>query len=447
METKCRSFGIERVKKRLNMHGLAVDSRGKGGGLALLWDKEVFVDLVSFSRYHMDARVQLREGEDYWRFTVSTVNPTLVNELYLGISSDVLVGFLIFLGYASETIMLFCLTQKRKGLSRLLNGNSALFAKLLATVVCMMEHPFTVRKRLDRACVNLSWTTRWPATVTQHLDRIYSDHAPIITVREKQCEKWAEVGGRPKRFEALWIKSKDCETVISNLWNNSPGDFDLTNDFASRLENCKLGLLNWSRSEFGHISKRIEFLEHEIASIQSSAITRTSRERLSSLKAELESLLSAEEIKWKQRGKAAWLSEGDRNTAFFHAKASHRRKINHIDRIRDETGCWCDEPASIQGVIQRYFHTIFTSARPTREELNEVIETVPTRVTSEMNRKLLEDYSAEEVKAALIQMFPFKSPGPDGMPQFFFNAFGTLLEMLPLLLSSNYLMISHSILL
>ncbi|KAK4389823.1 putative ribonuclease H protein [Sesamum angolense] len=118
-----------------------------------------------------------------------------------------------------------------------------------------------------------------------------------------------------------------------------------------------------------------------------------------------------------------WLSEGDRNTAFFHAKASHRQKINHIDRIRDETGCWCDKPASIQGVIQRYFHTIFTSARPTREELNEVIETVPTRVTSEMNRKLLEDYSAEEVKAALIQMFPFKSPGPDGMPPVFFQRF------------------------
>ncbi|KAL0358467.1 UNVERIFIED_CONTAM: putative mitochondrial protein [Sesamum angustifolium] len=95
-------------------------------------------------------------------------------------------------------------------------------------------------------------------------------------------------------------------------------------------------------------------------------------------------------------GKAAWLSEGDRNTAFFMRKPHIGEKINHIDRIRDETGCWCDKPASIQGVIQRYFHTIFTSARPTREELNEVIETVPTRVTSEMNRKLLEDYSAEE---------------------------------------------------
>ncbi|KAL0423118.1 UNVERIFIED_CONTAM: putative mitochondrial protein [Sesamum radiatum] len=313
METKCHSFGIERVKKHLNMHGLAVDSIGKGGGLALLWDKEVFVDLVSFSRYHMDARVQLREGEDYWRFTGIYGEPDSSKRTVSWISSDVLVGFLIFLGYALETIMLFCLTQKRKGLSRLLNGNSALFVKLLATVVL--------------------------------------------------------------------------------------GDFDHTNDFATRLENCKLGLLKWSKSEFGHISKRIEFLEHEITSIQSSAIKRTSRERLSSLKAELESLLSAEEIKWKQRGKATWLSEGDRNTAFFHAKASHWRKINHINRIRDETGCWCDEPASIQGVIQRYFHTIFTFARPTREELNEVIETIPTRVTSEMNRKLLEDYSAKETIA------------------------------------------------
>ncbi|KAL0358468.1 UNVERIFIED_CONTAM: hypothetical protein Sangu_0696200 [Sesamum angustifolium] len=204
METKCRSFGIERVKKFLNMHGLAVDSIGKGGGLALLWDKEVFVDLVSFSRYHMDARVQLREGEDYWRFTGFYGEPDSSKR---AVSWDLLKCL-----SRLSNLPWICVGDYNAILSDIEKEGSVptpqwqlrSFREALSNSglhdVNFLGSPFTwqilpcVRKRLDRACVNLSWTTKWPATVTQHLDRIYSDHAPIITVREKQCEKWAEVG-------------------------------------------------------------------------------------------------------------------------------------------------------------------------------------------------------------------------------------------------------------
>ncbi|KAL0449241.1 UNVERIFIED_CONTAM: hypothetical protein Slati_1480500 [Sesamum latifolium] len=50
------------------MYDVNVDSKGKSG-LALLWSKEVFVDLMSFSSNHIDACVQLYDTEDYWRLT------------------------------------------------------------------------------------------------------------------------------------------------------------------------------------------------------------------------------------------------------------------------------------------------------------------------------------------------------------------------------------------
>ena len=45
------------------------------------------------------------------------------------------------------------------------------------------------------------------------------------------------------------------------------------------------------------------------------------------------------------------------------------------------------------------------------------------RFTTEMNNFLLQSYTAEEVRQALFQMHPSKSPVPDGMSPFFFQKF------------------------
>ena len=44
-------------------------------------------------------------------------------------------------------------------------------------------------------------------------------------------------------------------------------------------------------------------------------------------------------------------------------------------------------------------------------------------VTPDMNHTLLQPYTAEEVKWALFQMHPSKSPGSDGMSPFFFQKY------------------------
>ena len=49
---------------------VAVESTGRGGGLALLWLNEVKVDVQSFSRHHIDAIIgDGNEERGKWRFT------------------------------------------------------------------------------------------------------------------------------------------------------------------------------------------------------------------------------------------------------------------------------------------------------------------------------------------------------------------------------------------
>ena len=50
-----------------------------------------------------------------------------------------------------------------------------------------------------------------------------------------------------------------------------------------------------------------------------------------------------------------------------------------------------------------------------------VLETVPTKVSAEMNEMLVAPYTADEVKSALFQMFPTNSTGPDGFPAHFYQ--------------------------
>jgi hypothetical protein len=79
------------------------------------------------------------------------------------------------------------------------------------------------------------------------------------------------------------------------------------------------------------------------------------------LQGEIEYILEQEDVKWKQRGKQNWFREGDRNTQFFHAWASHRRKINTIKKIKDEEGVVWKKSEEISNAFISFYQNLFTT--------------------------------------------------------------------------------------
>lgn len=71
-----------------------------------------------------------------------------------------------------------------------------------------------------------------------------------------------------------------------------------------------------------------------------------------------------EEIFWKQRSRADWLKEEDKNTKFFHSKASARRKKNRICGLKDEKGIWGEEVENVEQLICEHFTKMFTTTNP-----------------------------------------------------------------------------------
>ena len=142
---------------------------------------------------------------------------------------------------------------------------------------------------------------------------------------------------------------------------------------------------------------------------------------IKTLKKVINETLTREEIMWKQRSGALWLESGDRNTKFFHATASQRRRRNKISGLLNDQRVWVEDQQGIDSIILDYFSAIFKTDNPL--SFDKSLSAISTRVSEEMNRDLLAVFKVEEVRVTLQQMHPTKAPSPDGMSPIFFQKY------------------------
>ena len=120
---------------------------------------------------------------------------------------------------------------------------------------------------------------------------------------------------------------------------------------------------------------------------------------INKIRKEINDLLDCEEIMWHQRSKVQWMGLGDRNTRYFHTKASERKKKNTISKILDERGMWKESALEIAEVAVSYFEKLYRTSNP--DKIAEVVEAIDPKVSAEMNQSLIKQFTRDEVEAAL----------------------------------------------
>ena len=78
-------------------------------------------------------------------------------------------------------------------------------------------------------------------------------------------------------------------------------------------------------------------------------------QRIRTLKAEINTILHQDELFWQQRSRSIWLPTSDKNSKFFHQRASQRRRKNHISGIQDADGSWSTSEDQITQVAKKIF--------------------------------------------------------------------------------------------
>ena len=75
-ETKMKKYQMENVKFKIGlMNGLIVPSVRRSGGLAMLWSRDIKLEVQSYSRNFVDAVVTYSESGFKWRITEFYGNP------------------------------------------------------------------------------------------------------------------------------------------------------------------------------------------------------------------------------------------------------------------------------------------------------------------------------------------------------------------------------------
>ncbi|KAL0453409.1 UNVERIFIED_CONTAM: hypothetical protein Slati_1319000 [Sesamum latifolium] len=193
-ETKCKKDRIESIKCRFDLFGFCVEPQGRSGGLVLLWDKSVSVQLQNFGPHHIDVSIQSEIESEIWRFTgfdgfANTSQRKHSWDLLTHLKRMSQWAWLI----AGDYNKILSHEEKKGGRQRLL-WQIKRFREALASnelydlgfegtpFSWCNQHPEpdTIYERLDRACADPVWRGRFPNATVSHIPVTSSDHAALL---------------------------------------------------------------------------------------------------------------------------------------------------------------------------------------------------------------------------------------------------------------------------
>lgn len=171
----------------------------------------------------------------------------------------------------------------------------------------------------------------------------------------------------------------------------------------------------------GDLEKTAKKLRKELEECRRGVSSRENIQREGVLRYRLDKVEDQVDTYWRQKAHVKWMEFGDRNTAFFHAACSERKRSNRIGKLRKENGGWEEEEAEKRRFISNYFENFFRSSG--YRNTQKLLDCVQRKVTRSMNENLMKPFTREEVYQALKSIRNLKAPGPDGMPALFYKEF------------------------
>eukprot|EP00253_Pinus_taeda_P034616 PITA_34616 len=376
-ETKCSSSSINSLCRKLgrNIEVLEIESQGREGGLATIWDTKEIQMLSAKSNKHFIAMDFQPIGNSGSFLCINIYSPQKLEDKIKFLNS---LTRLIERHPRSKCIlggdfnMITTLLEKKGGL-RKLNRDAEAFTGFIDTVKMVDIYPksgmFTwnnrrggerlIASRLDRFLISESIIMDGITAESDILPNGGSDHWPISLIVEVQ----GTPRNKPFRFEKFWLDHPNFLEMVEKWWSE-PLEVRGSKMFnlQKRLKAPKEKIKDWNKTVFGNIFQEKAILENKLEQIYTNG-----------------------------------------------AAGNHREILkNHND---------------IFALLSDHFNSIAQEPPINREEaIKELTAAIPKSITSDQNWALCREISMEEVEEAIRSMPNDKAPGPDGFTINFYKA-------------------------
>ncbi|KAK1319963.1 hypothetical protein QJS10_CPB04g01501 [Acorus calamus] len=196
-----------------------------------------------------------------------------------------------------------------------------------------------------------------------------------------------------------------------------------------KLWRLQYALRRWNKQRIGDLPVKVreahiqlaQTLQEEQGDISSMdwLQVRIATNRLTALQRQLETF-------WAQRAQTKWITEGDRNSAFFHTRVQRRRARNRITVLSTADGKKLDNSPEISNHAKQYFSSHWAASVSAPALLPPTLLT--QRIGADQAEKLIAPFTEAEIESAVRRLPPNRAPGPDGFSGEFYKAFWPIIR-------------------
>jgi hypothetical protein len=222
----------------------------------------------------------------------------------------------------------------------------------------------------------------------------------------------------------MWEREPSLPAGVEEAWSRRVPVHDL-GDITMSMQTVMSSLYDWKKKHFKSVPRELEKMRKELDELSSLADPESAAKK-ETLSRQMDELLYREEIMWLQRSRVAWLREGDRNTKYFHRRASWRRKKNRISKLKRPDGSWTMDTGEMEEMATGFFKNLYSREEDIDPTI--IIDLLQPCVDNAVNDRLCAPFSEKEISDALFQIGPLKAPGPDGFPARFIQRNWDLLK-------------------
>jgi hypothetical protein len=231
---------VKNLRWRLGLKGcLAVDSRGKLGGLALFWDENIRVDLSAIDDRYIDVSVLEDPLSDPWRATFVYGEPRVEDrhrmwEILQRLKTRSTEPWIVIGDFNKAMWQYEHFSETKRGEKQMADFREVLeccglrdvgFSGVPWTYNNNKPGSRNVKVRLYRGVATQGWLNRFFDVAVVHLTSPCSDHCPLLL--QIQREEVSSSSGRQQNYEIMWEREASLGEQIQQVWEGEDTNGDM----------------------------------------------------------------------------------------------------------------------------------------------------------------------------------------------------------------------------